>query len=44
MMPTIAMAVSGPEEIGYGHVTGYMIMELYGFSMELPVQNSLAQL
>ena len=27
-----------PEEVGHGHVTGYAIMELYGFSMELLVQ------
>ena len=28
----------GPEEVGHGHVTVYMIMKLYGFSMELPIQ------
>ena len=24
-----------PEEVGHGHVTGYVVMKLYGFSMEL---------
>ena len=26
------------EEVGHNHVTAYVIVELYGFSMELPVQ------
>ena len=25
------------EEVGHNHVTAYVIVELYGFSMELPV-------
>ena len=29
----------GPsEEVGHSHVTGYVSMQLYGFSMVLPVQ------
>ena len=32
------MLKSGTEDVGHGHVTGYAIMELYGFSMALPVQ------
>ena len=27
-----------PEEVGHGHLTAYVIVELYGFSTELPVQ------
>ena len=32
------------EEVGHGHVTAYVNVELYGYSMELPIQSSLVQL
>ena len=34
----IVSITSCSEEVGHGHVTAYMNVELYGFSMELPVQ------